>query len=78
MGKKVSLPPSSNIFPVPKSVIFIRRSPSKRRFSGLRSLQVTSMVRVQGTRIVVEYPPMYDVFVMHILESVNYLCCVIS
>lgn len=35
--RKGSLP-VSRIFPVPKSVIFIRKSLSRRRFSGLRSL----------------------------------------
>lgn len=29
-------------------------------------------------KMVVEYPPVYDVFLMHILQRVNDLCCVIS
>lgn len=69
-------PPGSRIFPVPKSVIFIRIASSKSKFSGLRSLwpKLSACTRMRRVR----YVPMDDTFGMHIFDGVKCLSSIIS
>jgi hypothetical protein len=68
------LPPVSRILPVPKSVIFMRKSSSNNIFSGFRSLTCHQQCLLIGPK---NHPPMNDAFGMHVVKGINNLCGII-